>query len=71
MNSKGEIHIDEDEDRSHLVGKESSHRSIILSTLIHKIEHAMGILCSDITDSVMFGYYNGRIDLSNDNILAI
>ena len=39
--------------------------------LIHEIVHAVGLSLSDLSASVMFAYYNGKIELSDYDVLAV
>ena len=67
-----EIHIDEDEDWSYSYDRNISlDQTSLFATLIHEIGHALGLVHSDVVDSVMFAYYNGKIELADDDILAI
>lgn len=43
----------------------------MFATLIHESGHAIRISYSDVADSVMFAYYNGKSNLGNDDILAV
>ena len=43
----------------------------MFSTLIHEIGHAIVLSHSDVSDSVMFAYHNGKIELIDDDILAV
>jgi hypothetical protein len=40
----------------------------ILHTLIHEIGHSLGLTHSDFKDDVMFPYYNGLMELSENDI---
>lgn len=72
FNSICEIHIDEDENWSYSYDRNISLDQIsLLATLTHEIGHALGLSHSDVVDSVMFAYYNGKIELADDDILAI
>ena len=59
VNSRREIHIDEDEIWSYSSDKiQLPGYSNLFSTLIHEIGHTIGLSHSDVPDSVMIAYYN-------------
>ena len=43
----------------------------LLPVMIHEIGHSIGILHSDVKESVMWGYYNEVTQLHEDDINAV
>lgn len=72
INSVREIHIDEEEAWFYLTTNNvPPGQTSLYATLIHEIGHTLGISHSSDQDAVMFAYYNGKSELSADDILAI
>lgn len=70
-NTVVEIHIDFSEDWDFTINSSDSSRLTLLSTMIHEIGHSLGIEHTKETDSVMYPFHNGVIDLSDEDISLI
>lgn len=67
-----EIHIDNDENWSYTINSSiPSGQVSLFSTLVHEIGHTLGLSHSDVSDAVMYAFYNGKSELNDDDILGI